>query len=447
MSSALRVWAAWSLGLLAIVGCARPGSPMGGEVPDIPPLVVATQPDTFAVVESFRSAVRFEFDVPMSERPTAGQLRDAVVVSPRTGSVSVRHRGERVEVSMEGGFRSGQIYRITLLPVLQDRFQNRMIEPVELFFSTGPEFEPNLVAGFLVDRLTRQEAEGARLDAIPSEDGPVHSTVADSTGVFAFPYLPSGEYRLVAYEDRNRNREADFEEPQDSTLVRVVPGDTVVLTDLALLLPDTTAATLVGAEVRDSVHLALEFDDHIDPEWDPDDVRVELTREDGAAPRAVEILHEHEWDALERERRARVAEEAPPPEPEDPEAPPEEPAPPPPEAEPPPEEEEERPILPSQVLVVRLSEALEPGTEYSVHVEGVENINGIPGGEGTLDFSVPEPPPEPEPGSDPEADPDPNADPDPDPSADPDRDPPPPPPPDTGRVTGLETSAPSVDLP
>ncbi len=396
-------------GLSGVVswGCARPGSPQGGLVPDIPPAVVSTRPDTFQVVEAFDRAVRLEFDVPMSERPTTGQLRDAVVVSPRTGSVSVRHRGDRYEVSMEGGFQEGQIYRITLLPVFQDRFQNRMEGPFDLFFSTGPDFEENLAAGFVVDRLTGNEVEGARVDAVPEDGGPHQSTVADENGIFAFPYLPSGEYLFVAYEDRNRNREPDFEEPQDSVRASVAPGDTLVLTDVALLLPDTTEAELLAAEAVDSTAVELEFDDHLDPEWPTDPVEARLSREDGEeAPRVLEVLHLHEWEVRERERAEREREEEPEPEEPDPDDPDAEPADPddrepgePQAPQAPPEPEDEEPeIRPGQSLVLILDGPLEPGSEYRVHVEGVENINGIPGGGGTATFMAPEPPEDPDPG-------------------------------------------------
>ena len=391
--------------------CARPGSPEGGQVPDIPPLVTSTRPDTLAVVDPFTSPVRFEFDVPMSERPATGQLRDAVVVSPRTGSVSVRHRGDRYEVSMEGGFQEGQIYRVTLLPVLQDRFQNRMAEPFDLFFSTGPEFEPNLVAGLVMDRLTGEEVEGARVDAIPEGDRPGHSTVTDSTGVFAFPFLPSGRYELVAYEDRNRNREPDFEEPQAAMTAELATGDTLVFTDVALLLPDTTPAVLAEVEVLDTMALALEFDDFLDPEWPTEGVSARLDRPEGSLPPVLEVLHEHEWE--ERQRARAEAQEPDPDDPDvDPEPDPDDPEEPPaaPEPEVPPEEE---PVLPSQVLVLVLGRpALEPGEEYEVTVEGVENINGVPGGGGSVTFSVPElpeePPPEEPPAEDPSAAPDPD---------------------------------------
>lgn len=381
--------------LLLVVGaCARATTPSGGDVPETPPPVVETFPDTFQILEPFRGPVRIEFERTLSERLTTGTLRDAVVVSPRTGEVEVRLRRNALEVAMEGGFRERTVYRVTVLPVLQDRYRNRLARPFELFFSTGPEFEPNLVAGLVTDRLTADEVAGARIDARPLPEGPVHSTVSDSLGVFSFRFLPEGSYRVVAYEDRNRNRRPDFAEPQDSIEVGFTRGDTVIVTELALLQPDTTAAVARSATLRDSVTVEVVFDDHLDPDGGLVGVSARLEREDeGPVPSLAEVMHGWQWERLVAEREARereAAAEAP-----DPDAPdPEEPAEPafPGEPEPVPD----GPPLPGQSIIFVFSAPLEPGMTYTVTVTGVENIHGIPGGGGEVELEVPEPPEDPE---------------------------------------------------
>lgn len=386
-----------ALALLAIAGCARATQPPGGPVPEAPPAVIAATPDTFAVIEPFDGPVRIEFERRISERPTTGSMRDAVLVSPRTGDVTVRHRGDRIEVHMEGGFRERTVYRITLLPVLQDLYRNRLDRPYELFFSTGPEFEPNLVAGMLTDRLTGEEFADVRVDAVPGEGGPVHSAVSDSTGVFAFRFLPAGEWRIVAYEDRNRNREPDFEEPRAETAVSFAPGDTVVVTEMALLAPDTTAAVVESARALDSLAVTVTFDDYLDAEEPLEGVVATLTREDGAAPTVAEILHAWEWDERVAAARAVAEPEADPDVP-DPALPdPDLPAPDAPDS--PDEAEPDAPPLPDRRIVLVLAEPLEPEASYVVTVENVRNLHGIPGGGGETEFEAP-PAPEPEPDPD-----------------------------------------------
>jgi len=420
---ALAVLASSSL----VFGCARASTPEGGPVPESPLQITETEPRAESLVRPFDGPVRIEFQRRVSERPSTGTLRDGVVVSPRTGSVEVQHQRRGLEIRMEGGFREATIYRITVLPVFQDLFQNRMAAPVDLFFSTGPEFEPNILGGLVVDRLTGQEAPRVRVDARTLEEGPVHSTVTDSTGIFTFPYLPAGEYLVVAYDDRNRNRSPDFAEPQDSMEVSLARGDTVIVTELALLPRDTTAAVVQSASVVDSVTVRVTFDDHLDPEEPLDPVTAHLFREVGDAPEVTEILHLHEWEArVEAQRREQERREAE----EDPDAPvdplPEgvpQPAPvaPPAPDEPEPEEPDPAgpdPVLPSQDLVLILRSPLEAGAVYTLELGEVRNIQGVPGGGGEVEVEVPEEPEEEPP--DPEEDP-PDFDDDP---PDPDEDPP-----------------------
>jgi hypothetical protein len=380
--------------LCVVAGCARPVNPRGGDVPEVPLEVVATSPDQMEVVQPFDGDVSFEFDRRVSERATSGQLRDGVVVSPRTGEVSVRHRRNGLEVRMEGGFSERTVYRVTLLPTIQDLWQNTLGDSYDLFFSTGPEFEPNVLAGLITDRLTGEEVAAARVDAIPGDGGPVHSTVTDSIGIFTFPYLPSGSYALLAYEDLNRNREADFMEPQDQVDVYLARGDTIVVTEMALLQPDTTAAILLAAEPVDSLALSVEFDDYLDPAWSPESVTARLVRGDGEAPNVVEVLHLHVWEARqaaaeEAAREAAAREEGDEEEAVEVEQ----------EVAPGPAPDDDF-IPPAQLLVLILDRPLEPETAYLVEVEGVTNLNGVPGGGGEVTFVTPE-----EPEVDPETDP------------------------------------------
>lgn len=420
--------------LAVLSACARPGAPEGGPVPETPLRIVETRPEAMSVVEPFSGSVEIDFARRVSERPARGTFRDGVVVSPRTGSVEVRHRRRGLEIRMEGGFRERTIYRVTVLPVFRDLFQNDMGEPFDLFFSTGPEFEPNLLGGLVTDRLTLEDVGGARVDARAVEGGPTHSTVTDEEGIFAFPYLPSGRYRVVAYEDLNRNREPDFPEPQDSLFVEVSRGDTLIVTELALLAPDTTAAEVVSAEAVDSMAVEVSFDDHLDPEESLEDVRARIVRdEDGEpGPEVVEILHRHEWEARVAEEAER--EEPDPPDPEDPDAPdPEVPDPDPdlpdlprpdpevPEAEPdtPPEDE---PVRPGREIVLVLDRPLEPEVAYRALVENVTNINGVPDGGGEAGFTRPAPPEEEPPEEEPPEEDPPDEDP---PAQDPPREAPP----------------------
>lgn len=399
-----------------VVGCARPQAPQGGVLPEVPLRAIETRPVHLSTVEPFEEAVVIRFAQVVSERLTQGALTEAVVVSPRTGEVIVERSDDQLEVSMEGGFQGGLLYRITILPRLQDRYQNSMEVPFDLLFSTGPAFEPNLVAGIASDGLTFEPVVEFRVDArVAGREEPM-SAVADTSGIFSFPYLPSDAYTLIAYDDSNRDGEPGINEIQDSVQVTVSPGDTLVVADLRLLEPDTTGAVLGEAEGIDSLAIRLAFDDYLDPDAPLAGVEATVTAAAGGTLGVSELLHLAEWEAREPEPEP----EAPAPDStaaQDAEAEPDslaaadtvaEPDSIPP-ADPAVEPEEEGPPLPSRELILLLQAPLVPEDVYELEVSGVTNVNGLPGGGGVVELTAPAPPPPPDPadapgGADPPAD-------------------------------------------
>ena len=392
----------------SLAACARPQAPQGGVLPEVPLRAVETRPVHLSIVAPFDDPVEIRFAQVVSERLTQGSLADAVIVSPRTGEVLVERSGDRITVSMEGGFRDGTLYRITVLPWLQDRYQNTMEFPFDLWFSTGPDFEPNLVAGLASDGLTFEPVGEYRVDARVDGREEHLSALADTAGIFSFPFLPSDAYTLVAYEDTNRDGEPGFNEIQDSVRVSVAPGDTLVLADFLLLEPDSTAAVLTEATAVDSVAVRLTFDDYLDPEAPLDGVEATVTvAEGGGALDIAEVLHLAEWEAREPapppdstaqqdalSDSTAVQDAVPPPDSVAPENPGGDPvadqAAPPDSAVAP---ADEGPSLPVRELVLLLSAALVPEEIYEVDVGGVTNVNDLSGGGGVVELSVPAAPP------------------------------------------------------
>ncbi len=289
----------------------------------VPPMVVSTRPDTFAVVEPFDDPVVIRFHERISERPSTGQLKDAIVVSPETGEVSVGKKGDRLEIRLRGGFQGGYVYRVTVLPVIRDLFQNGMRDPFEFVFSTGPDgFDATVLAGLVRDSITGGPLEGSRVEVVlaPSaeaasdtaraaegdtllpegdpQEGPDgwaeavrYVARADSGGAYALRYAPEGRLRLRAFQDRNRNGQPDYAEPQAETAVTLSAGDTL-LESLSLLPLDTTPPVLARAEALDSTTVRLIFDDFLRPDDRLETVQVNLTLDEARGPRVSRLLNQ-----------------------------------------------------------------------------------------------------------------------------------------------------------
>jgi hypothetical protein len=425
-------------------GCARQGRPTGGPQDRIPPMVVSTWPDTFATVEPTRDPIVITFSERISERPTVGRLDDVVVVSPETGQARVKHTRSGLEISLAGGLRPGLVYRVRVLNTVKDMFNNPMVGPFELVFSTGGAYELNVLAGVVTDRITGEKVDQARVEAreIPESDEeeageeaaedsdvPVYVARTDTAGIFVLRYIPSGQYEMTIYQDNNRNREPDFRERQGTTtayLGLLPPRKDTIIREVALLQPDTIPARLVRVEAEDSALIRLTFDDFLPTPASLSPIRITLSREEGDSPGIERLLWPHQLDSLRAfEDSVRVADslamvadslrgvadslqmvvadleavgdtvELPgvraalerlqarlePPERGEPE---EEEAPPPPP-----------PILPEPEFFAFLRAPLVPDQVYQVTVTNVRNINGLMGGggEGEVTWEPPEPPP------------------------------------------------------
>lgn len=290
--------AAFAASAVGLVGaCARQGAPPGGPVDRRPPVVVSTVPDTFAVDTTFRGPVRFKFDERISEQVTSGTLEGAVVVSPETGEVKVSHSRSGIEVKMDGGFKRGLVYRVTLLPVIRDLFNNRMYDPFELVFSTGAPFVNSAVAGMVWDRITGRPMEDMDVTAVPRSDSALtYEARSDSSGIYVFRYLPPGSYRLTAFQDRNRNGKLDSTETRGLGSVTLTGPDTVLPVDVAALRPDTAPARVKGALALDSVTVLISMDHYVDPEEPDSDITASLSNDSGSAPRVARLYKEYGYN-------------------------------------------------------------------------------------------------------------------------------------------------------
>jgi len=278
-------------------GCARQGAPPGGPQDRRPPVVVATVPDTFAVDSTFRGPVRFDFDERISERPASGTLDGSVVVSPRTGDVRVSHSRAGIEVELAGGFKRGLVYRVTVLPVFKDMFNNQMRDPFEVVFSTGAPFVNSAIAGMVWDRITGKPMRDMEVRAVSDADSASYFARADTAGIYAFRYLPPARYRLTAFEDRNQNYEVDRTEPRGERAVLLTGPDTILPLDISALQPDTAHARVRAADVLDSLTVVVSLDHFIDPDEPPSQMSASLSRDSGSAPHVVRMYQEQAYSA------------------------------------------------------------------------------------------------------------------------------------------------------
>jgi hypothetical protein len=357
--------------LLLLAGCAQMQAPPGGPEDRQGPRLVTTRPDTMARMSSFPGPVVILFDEGLSEEG----VEDAVEVSPRTSSMVVEKRGEEIRVDLRRGWERNRVYQVTVEPLIQDRFNNKIEGPVRVVFSTGPEIPNTRLTGSVVERTTGNAAQRIRVEAELAADSLVYTARTDSVGTFVFERIPVGRYRIRAYNDPNKNREMEPYEARDTAVATVGGGPSPELS-LSIITPDSTAPRLAGATFENGV-VTLRFDDFLDPSQPLEGIAVRLQGADSAAVAIAEVQvgalqvtgdstgqDSAAADSARRPSRTARADSA--------------------RAD----STRRRGPAPAQTLAVRTAAALAPDASYRITVSGVRNLLGLAGG-GSVQFRTP----------------------------------------------------------
>ncbi|MCY3598863.1 MAG: Ig-like domain-containing protein [Gemmatimonadetes bacterium] len=390
------------MAFLIMLACAREMPPPGARPDEVPPHIVRIRPAPDATVVDFDGALEIRFSEPV--RIPNGLARE-MFVSPmetyeaQTGFSDLRLRPE-------DGWRDSVAYCFTIpTDGINDLLRNGMEEPVEFCFSTGGEIPDTRVEGEVIDALTAQPLEEARVIFWAGPDSIPYGAISDSAGRFVTRGLPPGEYQAFGFVDRNRNMIPDrVLESYDSASVAASP-ETPTELRFVVVAPDTTPPLLARALVVGSETVQLEFDDYLlnpQPEEPGIAIRDSATNETleivasliGSADEVTFPLDSAALadsiaaaDSVATADSAAVADSAAIGDPAAVEAPSPDSA----GAAASDSVAEEDPVLPSRFITVRLGAALDSGT-YRVSVTGVVNLRGLTGGGDTSFVAEPEPP-------------------------------------------------------
>ena len=267
--------------LLSLPACARMEPPPGGPPDATPPRLIATRPDSFAVLRPFRGVAEFQFDEVISEGGTpnrgegTGGLEKLVILSPSTRVPEVSWKRNRITVRPQEGWRPNRVYRVELLPGVTDLRNNQSKSGAVLTFSTGAPKPTNTLQGQIVDWGTARPAADALVIAKLLPDSLPYRGVADSTGRFSLGPLPSGDYVVIGVLDQNRDQRQDTREAYAT--VRV-PKGTSDAGELWAFVHDTMPPRIQTVTVDDSVSATVTFSQKLDPRQRlaPKDVRLRL---------------------------------------------------------------------------------------------------------------------------------------------------------------------------
>lgn len=371
---------------LAALACAKIEPPPGGPPDLLPPGLVATVPDSLALLPDFSGDVEFIFNETVSEGGSpnmglgTGDLEKLVILSPSERVPKVKWKRSRVTVSPAEGWQPNRVYRVQLLPGVMDIRRNRSDSGRVVTFTTGAPIPTHRLEGRVWDWSTARPAPRALIVAMLLPDSLRYRMVTDSAGKFDFGPLPTGEYVVYGAVDQNRNGRLDSREAWDSARVA---RDSSTVPELWTYPHDSVGPRLTKTATADSLTAILTFSQPLDPaeRFVTSAVRVLLLPDSVSVP-VLSLLTKEAHDSAYR----------PPPPPPDSAAPFAPPARPDTAATVDSVRPARRPLY--STLYLRVARAWTPKSTYVIEIDSVRNVNGA-AAEVRGPLEIPEAKPEP----------------------------------------------------
>lgn len=185
-------------------------SPPGGEEDKKAPYLVSSLPANGAVNVTPGNRIELYF----SEAIVKPGIDNPIYFSPRLKEKpKIKWKSNRVIIELEENFRPDETYIISVQPNLSDLRNNRLDSAITIAFSTGDSIDSGRVAGFVYNNGKPQSNALLALydlakysDSIPYDSAyPDYLNVSSRLGYFSFQYLPPREYRLLAFNDKNKD--------------------------------------------------------------------------------------------------------------------------------------------------------------------------------------------------------------------------------------------------
>ncbi len=201
------------LSILAAIltSCATPKPPTGGPGDTTGPRVLSTEPET-GTINFDRRTFRFHFD----EFIDRAGVRNALTVEPDFGiEYSISWDRKTMNINFEEELPDSTTILIKLGTEISDTHGNNLGRPVTLAVSTGSEIDSGTLQGKIRNANDGRSAEGQSvlLYRSPADFSKRANYYAqtDTAGEFEFSYLAEGRYKVIAADDRNRNKQWERE--------------------------------------------------------------------------------------------------------------------------------------------------------------------------------------------------------------------------------------------
>ena len=192
------------LAVLAVISCARMGSPDGGWYDDTPPSVIgATPQDKSTSVKSKKVTIMFDEFIKLED------AQNKVIVSPpQLEMPDIKATGKRIVVQLKDTLKDNTTYTIDFSDGISDNNEGNPMGNYTYSFSTGNRIDTMEVSGYVLDAENLEPIKGILVglydnlsDTIFSKQPMIRVSRTDSRGHFTVKGVAPGKYRAYALQD------------------------------------------------------------------------------------------------------------------------------------------------------------------------------------------------------------------------------------------------------
>lgn len=188
--------------------CANPKSPTGGPKDTIPPTLIQSIP-----VNGATNINQNEIRLTFSEYINADKLKEQLIITPKTPNnyKSIIKKNELI-IRFDKAFEDSTTYNLNFADGVTDITEKNPATNLSIAFSTGSYIDSMKINGYVQDLFEQTPAKGYTIglyqvtDTLDFlSDQPNYFTTTNDSGRFNLSYIKKGNYRILAFDDDNRN--------------------------------------------------------------------------------------------------------------------------------------------------------------------------------------------------------------------------------------------------
>ena len=208
------------ISIYIFTSCALQGSISGGPQDKKPPVYSPTESNPPANTIHFKEKeIKLKFD----EFFKLNNPSQTISVIPNSIKINALAHDKTLHLSIIGELDSSTTYAIYMNKTIQDIHEGND-SLLSYVFSTGSFIDSLAYRGKVIDAFTRKPIEKSIVGLIPKDSAfttKVHYfTSTSKQGEYNLNYLKKGEYKLVAFNDKNNNLKID---PQEEVAFKTLP--------------------------------------------------------------------------------------------------------------------------------------------------------------------------------------------------------------------------------